>query len=352
MTITTVRLQSCMALLGLVLTIPLAGCRPGTAPALNTGMPDLVVFTYQEKAVYEPILKEYRERTGLSVQVVTGTYDELQERILAGTLDEDCDVVFGIHSATLEQTPDAWEPYISPLSTSLYQDFYSPDGLWTGFSALPLVIMYNTRVVTYRELPVGWKSLLEPRWSGQVAFMDPELSDTYAVALAAAMYAAGGPGGIGGGEKFAEDFLDNLEYRTFDSIGKVNSAIAEGRCFLGVTLEEKAESLRREGADVDYIYPMEGTFVLIDSSAVTAGCRNPEQARDFIDFTISKDVQHYLSSAFFRRSVRTDALTPSGLSHLTQLPLLHLAPYQMAGQYQAALEQWSRLQKLQPGERR
>lgn len=345
-------LRYCTTLLCLVIIAPLTGCRPGTAPALNPSPPGLVVFTYQEKAVYEPILKEYRERTGLPVQVLTGTYEELQERILAGTLADDCDVVFGINSATLDQTPDAWEPYISPLTDSLYQDFYSPDGLWTGFSALPLVIMYNTRVVTYRELPVGWKSLLEPRWSGLVAFMDPELSDTYAGALAAATFTAGTHDSTDDRERFVEDFLKNLEYRTFDSISNVNSAIAEGRCFLGVTLEEKAESLRREGADVDYIYPKEGTFVLIDSSAITAGCKHPEQARDFIDFTISKDVQHYLSSAFFRRSVRTDGLTPSGLSHLTQLPILSIAPGQMAGQYQAALEQWTRLRKLQPAERR
>ena len=43
--------------------------------------------------------------------------------------------------------------------------------------------LYNTNVVTYRELPTGWDSLLEPRWKGRVAVPDPLKSDMAASVL-------------------------------------------------------------------------------------------------------------------------------------------------------------------------
>lgn len=37
--------------------------------------------------------------------------------------------------------------------------------------------------MTYRELPTGWDSLLEPRWKGRVAVPDPLKSDMAASVL-------------------------------------------------------------------------------------------------------------------------------------------------------------------------
>lgn len=329
------RMRYPLALLGLCLS--LGGCLAQDGPALPTKEPDLVVFTCQEDAVYMPILTEYRERTNLTIRVIHGTYPELEELIRTGTLDAECDIVFGVNAATLERTPDSWEAYTSPQAQYLSPDFYAADGLWTGFRVRPLVIMYNTKVVTYRELPEGWKSLLEPRWKGRIAFADPNLSDTCCEALNAAVRSAESS------SPYLEAFLDNLEYSTFENLDAVNHTITEGRCFLGVTLEESAESLRQGGADVDYIYPGEGTGILIDSTAIVAGCRRPEAARDFVDFTVSKDVQHYLSTVIHRRPVRTDAPAPPNLSGLHQLPILSADAGELAEQYRRLLEEWNRL---------
>ena len=86
----------------------------------------------------------------------------------------------------LQQLSDQWLSCENPQTESIIQEFASPDQTWTSFSALPLVIMYNTNVVTYRELPVGWESLLEPRWKGRVALVDPKVSGIGGFALAAA----------------------------------------------------------------------------------------------------------------------------------------------------------------------
>ena len=87
-----------------------------------------------------------------------------------------------------EQTKEHWQVYKSPEAAFITDSFQCEDNRWTSFSALPLVIMYNTNVVTYRELPVGWNSLLEPRWKGRIAFVDPRRSDVYSAALVTAVH--------------------------------------------------------------------------------------------------------------------------------------------------------------------
>lgn len=75
----------------------------------------------------------------------------------------------------------------------------------------------------------------------------------------------------------------NLEYGTLNSMQEVNAGILDGRYSLGVTMEESAQALLSEGADVDYIYPQEGTTALPDGTAIVKGCSNPDAARQFLD---------------------------------------------------------------------
>lgn len=320
----------------------LTGCDNYRNSVTDPEVAGLMVYTYQEEAIYSPIIKEYQERTGLAIQVINGTYEDLREQVWAGTLPETCDVVFGADAGLLESAPDCWESYASPETSSIANDFSSAGKLWTGFSARLLVIMYNTRVVTYRELPEGWNSLLEPRWHGRIAFMEPPLSDAYACALAAAMRT------LGTSDDYVEKLAENINYTTFDSLSDLNQAIAEGRSFVGVTTEEKAISLISEGADIDYIYPLEGMCVLIDGSAIVTGCSNPDQAKAFIDFTVSMDVQYFLTSAINRRSVRTDILPPLGLSPLSTFSYSSVS---LQNEYEKAITTWNEVFQSTAAER-
>ena len=59
----------------------------------------------------------------------------------------------------------------------------SADDLWTPFSSLPMVLVYNTRLVPEGEV-TGWADLLDPRWKGRIAFADPTVSGSgYTAAL-------------------------------------------------------------------------------------------------------------------------------------------------------------------------
>ncbi len=312
---------------------------------------DLVVYTVLEEAFYEPVIKEFEERTDLSVQVVSGSTKELLNG-LAGQMEDggasqtepEWDLVFGVDVDVLEQMGEVLEPYESREAEELLENYCSSAYIWTGFSSRPLVIMYNTNVVTYRELPVGWKSLLAPRWEGRVALMDPNGSQLYASALATAVSVCPET------PDYLERIAENLKYTTLDSSAQVNSGIADGRYSLGVTMEESAQALRAAGADIDYIYPEEGTMAFLDGTAIRKGCAHPQQARQFVDFTVSQDVQRILVSHLNRRSVRRDVKPQEGLEPISRLPLIQQDLHQFSQEKQAVLEQWNDILGRKEGE--
>lgn len=328
----------------------LVSCVSGPAIEPMPSEPDLVIYTAQEEAVYEPVIKEFEERTNLKVRVQTGSSEELLRLLGGQEADEwvagSWDLVFGVGIETLEQARDYWQVYECREAAFITEEFQCHDNRWTSFSALPLVIMYNTNVVTYRELPEGWKSLLEPRWKGRVAFVDPGKSDLYSAALVTAVHACDS------NEKYLEQFIDNLNYNTLENMSEVNAGILDGRYSLGVTMEESAQALRSEGADVDYIYPKEGTTALPDGTAIFKGCAHPDAARQFVDFSISLDTQRILVSNLNRRSVRIDVPPLKGLSPIKSLPLIHMDLKELSEEKKEVLSRWNTILDRQSHENR
>ena len=323
------------SILCLFCTSVLSSCQSGPETAPMPAVPDLVLYTAQEEEIYEPIIKEFEERTNLMVKVERGSSEEMTGRLEDEEERPDWDVVFGVGIETLEQSKEHWQVYKSPEAAFITESFQCEDNRWTSFSALPLVIMYNTNVVTYRELPVGWNSLLEPRWKGRIAFMDPRRSDVYSAALVTAVHTWGKRG------DYLEQFMENLEYGTLNSMQEVNAGILDGRYSLGVTMEESAQALLSEGADVDYIYPQEGTTALPDGTAIVKGCSNPVAARQFLDFTVSRDTQRILVSDLNRRSVRSDVPPLPGLSPIGRLPLIEMDLEELTREKKDVLARWN-----------
>lgn len=326
-----------------------SGCARRTEQPPLAAQADLVVCTDLEVSVYEPVVKEFEERTGLMVEVQAGTSEEIrrwfaQEQTERGRNEthvavrpgekearnlptrkgsasdlakqREWDLVFGVSTELLDEYKALWSPYESSEAEMLDSRYVSPDYAWTGFSVLPLVIMYNTNVVTYRELPVDWESLLEPRWQGRVAFADPEQSDVAALALAAAVLSSQS------GDDYIGRLAENLNYESLKSVEQVNEGILDGRYSVGVTTEAAAQTLRSGGADVDYIYPEEGTVAVLDGTAIRAGNSHEEAARAFLDFTVSRDAQKLMAESQNRRPVRTDAAEERDLDPMEKLPIL------------------------------
>lgn len=307
------------AALSMCLALCLTGCSASAAGDRLPSAPperELTLYTSHPESIYAPYVREFEDRTGIWVRVVTGGSQELLDRILSEQSAPAADVMFGGGVESLEGCRDCFASYrSSQLSAITRAGFTGPDNRWTGFSALPLVFIYNTRLVSERDAPTTWQSLLDTKWQGRIAFVSPQVSGSCYTALSTAVQLYG--------EDYLTQFARNLGGVLLSESGEIASRVASGSCSVGVTLESTARRTMADGADIAYLYPEDGTSAVPDGVAVLAGAPHPQSAREFVDFVLSRDAQGYLSSALNRRSVRSDI----PLEGLQKLENIHLISY-------------------------
>lgn len=298
----------------LLAVLLLTGCGSGAQDTSRFAPEEserLVIFTSHKEQVYRPVIEEFERRTGVWVQLETGGTATLLDRIAAG--ESGCDLMFGGGADSLSAYADCFAPYTSPNAERIAPEYDLGEGVWTPFSLVPIVLIYNPKLVR-QNLPESWSSLLGAGWRGRIAFADPEVSGSSYTALCTFLQV------IGGDEESALAALyRNLDGRLISDSGGVVSAVADGSCYIGITLEENALKAVGEGLDVAIVYPAEGTSVLPDGAAIVRGCAHEENAQRFLDFLLLPETQESLADdGIGRRSVCRDV--PTALPELTAVP--------------------------------
>ena len=292
----------------------LSGCASTTQPDYAPEEKDrLTIYTSHKKEVWWPIVQEFEERTGIWVQVVEGGTNELLEKLSQEKNAPQCDVMFGGGVESLEAAGALFAPYESAAAQDILPQYRTGAQLWTPFSSLPLVLIYNPKLVT-AEWVTGWESLLKPSLRGKIAFADPAVSGSSYTALATMLQALPGEK-----DTVLRTFAENLAGKQLSSSGDVLSAVAQGEAWVGVTLEETASRRIAAGDQLVMVYPGEGTSCVPDGCALVSGGPHPASAKAFIDFTVSRDVQQLLGERFCRRPVRDDLEAGTALPSLSKL---------------------------------
>ena len=294
----------------------------------------LVVYTSHKEEVWWPIVHEFEERTGIWVDVVTGGTNELLSRIAQEAENPAADVMFGGGVDSLEVYGDCFEPYVCTQQESIAERYRSEDGLWTPFSALPVVLIYNPKLLAAGEI-TAWADLLQPELRGKIAFTDPGVSGSCFTGLVTLLQAVGGDQ-----DAALQQFARQLDGRELDSSGEILSAVSSGSCWVGVTLEETAWKRMEAGESLAVVYPRDGTSAVPDGSALIRGAAHPDNARCFLDFTVSQEVQQLLSDQY-RRPVRTDVAADPALPDLAEVPLLDYDLTWAGEHHDAILMSWA-----------
>lgn len=296
----------------------------------------LIVYTSHKEEVYGPIIREFEERTGIWVQVRAGGTTELLEAIASEEGQQTCDVMFGGGVESYDAYREYFTPYQCSQKAGLDDTYSSEEGYWTVFSELPIVFIYNNKLVNQEEIPVSWHEFLTDKWKGKIAFADPGMSGTSCTALATMLQVlleedseakAAGAGkngtesdtksgergtepvmaGIGSREReVLARFAEALDGNLSQGSGQVLDEVASGTRLVGITLEESARKRMALGADISMVYPAEGTSAVPDGSALVKAAPHEENGKLFMNFTVSEDVQKILVSQFYRRSVRKE----------------------------------------------
>ncbi len=159
-----------------------------------------------------------------------------------------------------------------------------PDHTYFGTKLITTGIIYNTNLIT--EPPKSWKDLTDPRFEGKVIMPSPLYSG------AAALHVGTMTAHPDFGWKFYEAMADNGAIAGRGN-GSVREAVATGQTPVGIIVDFMTYNAKAEGSPVDFVFPEDGVTAITEPAAILSTAKNPEAAKAFISWLLSKEGQAF-----------------------------------------------------------
>ena len=303
----------------------------------------LLIYTSHKEELWKPIVKEFEERTGIWVEVVSGGTNLLLEEIAEKKGEVDADLFFGGGVESLNAFSDYFIPYEAKGIEEVDPQFRSATDVWTPFSALPVVLIYNEKLLSPEELG-SWKDVLAPKYKGKIAMANPAYSASAFTGLLsfekAVQEETDSTEDSDGDKEILPRIAKQLDGKEYTDSGEVPEAVADGSKLVGITLEETALKYMAKGENIGIVYPKEGTTVVPDAGAILKGAKHLENAQKFLDFSISKDCQDILQKRFHRRAVLT-SMAGEGEPSLLEIKRLSYDVSKISAERNRVLTDWS-----------
>ncbi len=302
----------------------LGSCSP-TSSARN----EVVVYVSVDDVYSRPIAERFAKRTGIEVKLLPDSEETkstgLINRLIAEAPRPRADVFWSgdpMRASILKERGLA-EPYRSPQAIGLPPEFSDKDGYFTGFAARLRVIVYNRNLVKEDALPESVFDLLQPRFSSKACIANPLFGTTSMQAAALFQQL---------GEAKAKDFFEQLSKNgvaMLSSNGEVRRRVAAGDFQIGLTDSDDVSVAIKDGQPVGFVIPDQkgqGTVIIPCAAVLIKGGPNPDNAKKFIDFVVSDEVERVLAESDaahipLRSSVPPPALFKQGVAGIRAMTL-------------------------------
>jgi iron(III) transport system substrate-binding protein len=303
--------------MGIAMIAGLAWIGGTASPAAGQGKAEdqVVVYSAADADMVNAMVAAFQQKyPAVKASTVVAGTGEIIKRVEAEASRPLGDVLWSVGPESLSAKKNLLAPYESREAAAFFPGHAPADHVWTPFTVMPYIIMYNKKLVPDAEAPKAWKDVLDPRWKGKVAYADATKSGSSYTLLVTWLTVFGKNDT---GWRFVEDVL--RQSKVLPKSSMTYQMVANAEIPIGLTFEQAAFEYLKGGAPIGIVYPAEGTAVIPDGSALIANAPHPNAARLFLDFTVSKEGQALTVDKFGRRSVRRDVATPAGLPALDKI---------------------------------
>jgi iron(III) transport system substrate-binding protein len=288
-------------LLVLLATAVLA-CLPLMARAQSG---EVNLYTARHYDTDDRIYSEFTALTGIRVNVVEGTDDQIIERLKAEGPNSPADVLITVDAGRLWRAEQAG--VLQPIRSAILEDrvpasLRHPEGQWFGLAKRARVLVYSAERVAPSELST-YEDLATERWAGRVVARSS--THVYNQSLVGSMIESNG---LDATERWARGLVANFARppRGGDTpqimavaSGQADVAIVNHYYFARLLNSEKADE-RDAAAKLALFFPNQGatdrgTHVNISGAGVTAHAPHRDNAIAFLEYLTSPSAQHYFA---------------------------------------------------------
>jgi iron(III) transport system substrate-binding protein len=308
---------------------------------------NLVLYCTVQEEWCRVMVTGFERETGIKVAMTRKSSGEFYAQLKAEASNPRGDVWWG----------GTGDPHLQAAEEGLTQEYESPMNKelqdwairqWNdskkktiGVYAGALGYSYNSEFMKKKggAEPKCWSDLLDAKYKDDVQVADPNASGTSYTMLATMVQLMGEDKGF--------DYLKKL-HKNINQYTKSGAAPAKaaslGESLIGITFQHDAVVMAVQGAPVKIVSPCEGTGYEIGSMSLVKGARNPDSAKKWYDWALSKNAQSLGPNAKVSYQVPSNkgAATPPGAPNLAEIKLINydFAKYGSSAERRRLLSKW------------
>ena len=287
-----------------------------TACVNSSSSEDIVnVYTHRHYKADDELFSKFTEETGVKVNIVNASADELIQRLETEGDDSKADILITVDAGRLyrAQSKGLLQPIQSEtLDANIRKEFREKDGYWYGLTYRARIIAYSKERVNPDDIQT-YEDLTDPKWKNKIVIRSSE--NVYNQSLLASIILADGEDKA---KEWAKGVVANMARNPKGSDRDQVKAVASGEAdlavvntyYIGLMLNDENIEERKAGESVGVIFPNQsgrGTHINISGIGVTKYAPNKDNAIKLIEFLSGKEAQQTLANLNYEYPINPEA---------------------------------------------
>lgn len=271
----------------------------------------VVVYSTHPEALLEFTADAFTRETGVKVDFIN-LKGELADRVRAEKANPQADVMYGAPSSVFQELKreDLFEAFTPSWADKIDPLFKDSESYWFGTIKTPVVMFYNSEMLSQDKAPKDWSDMADPEYKGMLVFRNA-LSSSARATYTSLLQQYERENKLDDGWKFLKDLDANTKryYGSgslqFQAIGRKEAAISFA------VLNSVIDNRLNNKMPLEIIDAASGSPVITDGVALIKSSKHPNAGKAFIDFIGSAKVQAMLANKFNRLPTHPDAFAAS-----------------------------------------
>ena len=273
---------------------------------------EINVYSHRHYDGDKKLFKQFTEETGIKVNVIKGSADQLIQRLQSEGSNSPADVLLTVDAGRLVKAKELG--LLTPISSeelenNVPKSMRDAESHWFGLSVRARVIVFAKDRVSENELST-YEDLTNPKWKGRLVIRSS--NNIYNQSLMASIMEANG---MDKALLWAKGVVSNMARKPRgndrDQARAVASGIADiavvNTYYIGLLANSKDKKDRDVVKNLSIFFPNQngrGTHINVSGGGVTSSSKNKKEAIRFLEFLTTKESQKVFSESNFEYPLR------------------------------------------------
>ena len=277
------------------------------------------VYTSRHYDSDEKIYTDFKNLTGIKVNIISGKGKALMERLRLEGKNSPADLFITSDAGNLWkiQKDGMFKEILSEkVKKTVPKNFRGPNNEWVGIAKRSRVIFYSPERVTDFEIKnITYEDLADPKWKGRLVVRSS--GNIYNQSLVASLISSIG---IERTEKWAKGIVKNFARKPQGNDRSQILAVANGEAdiaiantyYIGLMLSgEKGVDQKNAAEKVSMIFPGQadsGTHINISGVGILKNAPNPSNAEKLIEYLLTDKIQKHIVENTYEYSIKRNIM--------------------------------------------